>query len=192
MIIQKLVPNFKKGRDGYKPEIVVIHIADGSLFGSYQEFLAKEKSSHYIVGRKGEVWQFVREEDTAWANGIVNKPTAEEVKIRSGINPNLYSISIEHEDLIYADILDIQYQTTAELVFGICKRWSIPLDRQHIIGHNEINSNKRCPENISIDRIITLAKIFEERKIEVLKQKQISLLQQILSVLREQLKKLLG
>jgi hypothetical protein len=41
----------------------------------------------------------------------------------------------------------------------VCTRWSIPIDRQHVIGHREIYGRKTCPNGVvDLDRLITLAR----------------------------------
>jgi len=157
MIIQKPVQSFSSGRGGMKPELVVIHIGEGSQQVIYNTFLTEEKSSHYCVSKTGEIWQFVSEADQAWTNGIVVNPTSTIVLSHSGINPNKYAISIEHEGFCSADATESQYQTTSNLVKEICTRWAIPIDRVHIIGHHEIRSDKTCPGLINVDKIVSLA-----------------------------------
>lgn len=156
-IIQKPVPNFAKGRGQYKPQIIVIHIGEGSQNIIYQTFLNEEKSSHYCVSKTGEIWQFVKEEDTAWGNGIVVRPTSPYVLSMPSVNPSAYSISIEHEGFGTVDFTEAQYSATAALVADIAKRWSIPLDRVHILRHNEIRADKTCPGLANVTRIIQMA-----------------------------------
>src|SRR3990167_11456499 len=98
MIIQKPSPNFTKGRGSYyKPELIVLHIMVGSLSGTDSWFTSSisKVSSHYGIGFNGEVHQYVKEEDTAWTQGIVNNPSFKLYK--QGVNPNTYCLSIEHE-----------------------------------------------------------------------------------------------
>jgi hypothetical protein len=45
-----------------------------------------------------EVHQYVNLSDAAWGNGDVRDPTAKVVLANPGVNPNLYTVSIEHED----------------------------------------------------------------------------------------------
>lgn len=157
-ILQKPVPSFTKGRREFKPEGIVIHIGEGTQEIIYQTFLHEDKSSHYCVSKLGEVWQFVKEEDTAWAQGAVVQPTAKLVTdIHPGINPNKYLISIEHEGFGGTDFTDAQYQTTAQLVKDISTRWNIPLDSDHVIRHNSIRRDKSCPGKADVDKIISLA-----------------------------------
>lgn len=53
-----------------------------------------------ITGAIGQlvVDQYVDLADSAWANGDVREPTSSIVRSLPGVNPNLYSISVEHED----------------------------------------------------------------------------------------------
>lgn len=155
-ITKKIVPNHAVGRNGQRPDCVVIHIAEGLRDGVYSQFMTHEVSTHYLVNKDGSVWQFVEEEDTAWGNGNVSNPTSKLVQGRPGINPNLYTISIEHEGFSnQGDINELMYATTIQLVKDICTRWMIPMDAVHIIGHRDIYSIKTCPGPISVPKIIT-------------------------------------
>jgi len=159
-IIQKKSPNFWAGRKGYRPEGVVIHIMDGTLVGTDSWFAnpASLVSSHYGIGRTGEVHQYVKEEDTAWHAGRVDAPVWKLIK--SNINPNLYTVGIEHEgkpDDVWTDAMK---QSSAALIREICQRWQIPIDRNHIVGHFEIFSKKpNCParDKKIIDELVALA-----------------------------------
>ena len=159
-IIQKKSPNFWAGRKGYRPEGVVIHIMDGTLVGTDSWFAnpTSQVSAHYGVGRTGEVHQYVKEEDTAWHAGRVDAPVWKLIK--PNINPNLYTIGIEHEGKPEDVWTDVMKRSSAELVREICQRWQIPIDRNHIVGHFEIFSKKpNCParDKKIIDEIVALA-----------------------------------
>jgi N-acetylmuramoyl-L-alanine amidase len=92
--------NFRTGRRGYRPEAVVIHIMDGSLIGTDSWFNDPKSSvsAHYGIGRKGEVHQYVKEIDSAFHAGTVDRPEWKLIKRkREGggfINPNFYTIGI--------------------------------------------------------------------------------------------------
>jgi len=159
-IIQKISSNFWAGRKGYKPEAIVIHIMDGTLAGTDSWFNdpASQVSAHYGIGKNGEVHQYVKEEDTAWHAGRIDMPTWKLIKL--GINPNVYTIGIEHEgrpDDVWTDAMK---QASASLIREICQRWQIPVDRDHIIGHFEIYSKKpKCPatNKMIINELVALA-----------------------------------
>jgi N-acetylmuramoyl-L-alanine amidase len=173
-ILQKPVirSNYFKGRfDIYqtpvKPDVIVIHVAVATLQGTFNTFnnSLEQVSSHYCIGEVGEIWQFVEDTDTAWHVGFVKKPTAKLVKERIGKypNPNSYTLGIENAgeypgDTTPGDFTEAQYNANGSLVAQLATKWSIPLDRDHIIGHNEIRSDKTCPgAKVSIERIIKIA-----------------------------------
>ncbi|MCA9381543.1 N-acetylmuramoyl-L-alanine amidase, partial [Candidatus Dojkabacteria bacterium] len=160
-IVWKPVRNKSNGRFGYKPEAIVIHIAEGWLNGAYSWFNnpTSQASAHYMIGKNGVIWQFVADEDTAWHAGGVNQPRWALLKPR--INPNLYTIGIEHEGFTGEPWTQEMYEASSELIASLCTKYKIPLDRNHIIGHNQINSvsRERCPgTGVDFDKLIELAK----------------------------------
>jgi len=159
-IIQKKSPNFWIGRKSYRPEAVVIHIMDGTLVGTDSWFAntTSQVSAHYGIGKNGEVHQYVQENDAAWHAGRVDAPVWKLIK--PNVNPNLYTIGIEHEgkpDDVWTDAMK---QSSATLIREICQRWQIPIDRNHIVGHFEVFSKKpNCPASNKriIDELVALA-----------------------------------
>ncbi len=137
-------PNFTKGRKS-PISMVVIHIMAGSLIGTDNWFSQKvsQASSHYGVGFNGEVHQYVQEGDTAWHSGVVRSPLI----ALQGSNPNDYAIGIECEGSDLSKAPQSQIDAIIALLKDICKRNNIPIDRQHIVGHYQINSVTRanCP-----------------------------------------------
>ncbi len=167
-IIQKPSPNFKLGRDTYKPEIIVIHIMAGTLTGTDSWFgtSASEVSAHYGIGHNGEIHQYVDERNVAWQAGRVSGPTFKLSKL--GVNPNLYTIGIEHEGMdLSKDGTQAQLEASAALIRDICIRWAIPMDRDHIIGHYQVFDQKpNCP---ATDKTIidTLIKMVNEPMVNI-------------------------
>jgi N-acetyl-anhydromuramyl-L-alanine amidase AmpD len=168
--IWKGSPNFWAGRKDYKPEIVVIHIMDGTLSGTDSWFAnpASQVSAHFGIGRNGEIHQYVKEEDTAWHAGRVDSPSAKFVK--PNINPNLYTIGIEHEGGSKDIWTDAMKKASSLLIREICQRWQIPIDRDHIIGHYQIYSKKPdCPSHDKkiLDELVALANQQQENPSQV-------------------------
>lgn len=144
--------NFRSGRRGYRPEAIVIHVMDGTLVGTDAWFstAASGVSAHYGIGNWGEVHQYVKEADSAFHAGTVVNPTWAELKREGGkvVNPNLYTIGIEHEGrgLSTAGWPAAMRAASVALVADIARRWDIPIDARHIIRHRAIRSSKpNCP-----------------------------------------------
>lgn len=115
---------------------------------------------HYIIDRDGTIYCFLPESRSAWHAG---KGSFGDEKYTD--NMNRYSIGIElmgigsQEDMsIYLQpeeyacldktligFTDAQYTALGALVQDICTRHEIPMDRQHIIGHQEYNPAKNDP-----------------------------------------------
>jgi N-acetyl-anhydromuramyl-L-alanine amidase AmpD len=180
-IVSKPVRNYSPGRAGYRVEAIVVHIAEGYLDGAYSWFdnPASQASSHYMVGKGGQIWRFVNETDMAWHAGGVAFPSW--VLLKPNVNPNLYTIGIEHEGFSGEPWTDAMYQSCAELIADICRRYGIPVDRNHIIGHNLINSNGRanCPgTGVNWDRLLKTVRDLSEDPIVIAQlQQQVQQLQ---------------
>lgn len=157
----KPVKNLSSGRQGYRPIGIVIHIIDGrNMSGAYHWFNNPDSqaSAHYGVRKNGEVWQFVQEQDTAWHAGGVNQPSWRLLK--PGLNPNLYTIGIEHEGRPGEEFTEAMYESSSQLIANIADRWHLRINRDHIIGHNEINSVTRpnCPgTGVNLDKLVKMA-----------------------------------
>lgn len=174
-IQQKLVKNFDVGRFGYKPEAIVIHISQGTMSGAYTWFnnSTSKASSHYMVSKSGEIWQFVKDENTAWANGNINQPNWSLLK--PNVNPNFYTLSIEFEGMSGEPWTQAMYNSAAELIKTLSLKWNISIDRNHIIGHNQIDSiNRRsCPgSGVDLNKLIQLSIGFNEEDPEMIKELQ--------------------
>jgi N-acetyl-anhydromuramyl-L-alanine amidase AmpD len=140
---------------------VVLHTTVGSFAGTVAWFAdpASRVSAHYLVGLDGRVGWFVDEEDTARHAGRVHDPVAP--FLEPGADPNLITIGIEFEDggdPHGCERPDAQYVIGSELLWAITERWSIPLDRAHVVGHREVYALKTCPGNLDIGRLIARAR----------------------------------
>lgn len=152
--------NYYKGRDRWKPDMIVIHATEGNRASVIQTFqsTAIPKSTHFMVCKTGEIVQFVNTADTAYGNGIQVRPSDPVVleRNKSGTNPNLYTISIEHELLKNEIPTAAQYAASAELLKYLSQKWSIPLDTDHVIPHHNIDAAKTCPNNVDIGHLLSL------------------------------------
>jgi N-acetyl-anhydromuramyl-L-alanine amidase AmpD len=118
--------NYDAGRSA-PISTIVIHETDGSWTSAINWFRNPRArvSSHYLVRAwGGGILQFVAEADTAF----------------HARNANPWTIGIEHEFYPRQGIwhTDAQYRSSAALVCAVARRYGIPIDRQHIVGHNEL------------------------------------------------------
>lgn len=152
--------NYLEGRKGQVPTGIVIHTTDGTLVATVRWFADPDSgvSAHYLVGWDGSVYQFVDESDAASHAGRVVNPTTPLVRDE---DPNMYTIGIEFEDRGKprgherpAEL----YRAGARLIRGVAHRWGIPLDRDHLVGHREIRSDKDCPGDLDVDRLVREAR----------------------------------
>ena len=123
----------------------------GTLAGTDAWFSKPESqtSSNYGVGFNGEIHQYVDDNNMAWANGGVKSPTAQIVIDNPNVNQNKISLSIENEGTDLAKAPEAQLVALVELIKSISAKYNIPLDRNHIIGHRELNALGRpnCPSS---------------------------------------------
>ncbi|MEU2626400.1 N-acetylmuramoyl-L-alanine amidase [Kitasatospora sp. NPDC007106] len=118
--------------DGQRIDRIVVHDTEGGFEGSIAAFRqpATQASAHYIVrSSDGHVTQLVSTRNVAWHAG--NKTV------------NMHSIGIEHEGYAFpADkatwYSEQLYRSSASLTRYLADRFGVPLDRQHVIGHDDV------------------------------------------------------
>ena len=132
--------NFAPGRSGNSVGYIIVHTIDGpSMQSAVDRFqtVGQEASAHYIIGTNGDVWQVVREADTAFHSG--------------NLSYNQQSIGIELEGRSDGNLVngseDFSWQSVAQraalknVVNWLLSRYpAILTDRAHILGHNQVPS----------------------------------------------------
>ncbi|MBS3825699.1 N-acetylmuramoyl-L-alanine amidase [Candidatus Bipolaricaulota bacterium] len=127
---------------------IVIHTVQGSLGSAVNTFsspnLGYPRSAHYTIGESGEVIKSVPARKIAWHAGT-SPPGSGGTHQNKVLNEN--SIGIEHAG--YVDDPNFptekQYRASAALTRYLCELYDIPIDREHIVGHEEIKSTKGDP-----------------------------------------------
>jgi hypothetical protein len=108
-------------------DALVIHDTEGRFIGSVR-FLQRARtrgSAHFVVSRRGQIVQLVPVTDVAWHAGNAWW--------------NRHSIGIEHEGWAgRRAYTEVEYRASAQLAAYLAHRWSIPIDRDHVIGHAEV------------------------------------------------------
>jgi N-acetyl-anhydromuramyl-L-alanine amidase AmpD len=120
--------NYWEGRDGASIDYIVIHYTDISYARTLHAFntLSSDVSAHYVVRGDGHIAQLVAEGDTAWHSGNV------------WYNRHSIGIEFELDRVTNPAFTTEQYYAGAALACAISARQGIPLDREHVIGHNEV------------------------------------------------------
>ena len=121
-------PNRTKAwRSGRSIDQVVIHVTEGSFWGSVRWLRNRRSygSSHYVVSRSGRVVQMVDVKNVAWHAG--------------NLWTNRRSIGIEHEGYTRSGgFTEAQYRASARLLAYLARRLGIRMDRRHVIGHDQV------------------------------------------------------
>ncbi|MGW0856920.1 N-acetylmuramoyl-L-alanine amidase [Streptomyces sp. NPDC002690] len=115
--------------NGIRIDTIVLHDLESTYDAGVAGLAnpANGTSTHYVMSSDGSVTQMVPTKDIAFHAG--------------NYSTNLHSIGIEHEG--YAAhgatwYTEAQYEATADLIKYLAARFDIPLDRQHIIGHDNV------------------------------------------------------
>lgn len=112
-----------------KIKYIVIHDTEGSYQSAISWFQDPRSyvAAHYVIrSSDGEVTQMVKNTDVGWHAG--------------NWYMNMHSIGIEHEG--YAEeggqwYTEAMYRSSAKLVRYLAKKYDVPLDREHIVGHEQ-------------------------------------------------------
>lgn len=162
-------------RGGMKPDIIVVHTSEG-YYESGVEWLCSTKaqaSTHYFVGKKGQVAQLVDIQRAAWGNATtVNNPkdgryygkSENQLVKKRACSANRYTISIECEGFYKKDggkLTEEQEKALIKLIAKIIKNVKkvygveIPADTLHIARHCELVPawKPNCGRGIDTDRI---------------------------------------
>jgi N-acetylmuramoyl-L-alanine amidase/Bacterial Ig domain len=108
--------------------LIVVHVTEGTFVAAVSWFRnpRAHASANYVVSRDGAITQMVPNWEVAWhsGNGWVNR----------------HSIGVEDEGFtnVAGTFTDVEYRASADLVAGLMRRYLLPIDRRHLIGHNQV------------------------------------------------------
>ncbi len=108
---------------------IIIHVTQGSWSSAINWFQnpISRVSTHYVVrSSDGFIAKTVLRKNIGWHAG--------------NWSYNQTSIGIEHEGYVSNPkwFTEAMYDSSAKLSAYICKKYGIPVDRAHILGHNEV------------------------------------------------------
>ena len=116
--------------DGVAVDYIVIHDTESSYqaaINTFQKPGSGDAANYVIRSSDGAVTQSVPNEDVAFQAG--------------NFWFNMHAIGIEHEGYAAQGATwytEAQYRVTADLVCWLAAQYHIPLDREHIIGHDNV------------------------------------------------------
>ncbi|MCS0603854.1 N-acetylmuramoyl-L-alanine amidase [Streptomyces sp. LP11] len=115
--------------NGVRIDSIVIHDTESSYDAAVNTFQKPGGgSAHYVIrSADGAVTQMVPTKDISFQAG--------------NYSANMHSIGIEHEGYAAAGgtwYTQAEYETSADLVRYLAERFGIPLDRQHVLGHDNV------------------------------------------------------
>ncbi|MBT2366520.1 N-acetylmuramoyl-L-alanine amidase [Streptomyces sp. ISL-10] len=116
--------------NGFDVRRIVVHDTEGSYAGTISAFQSETArgSAHYLIrASDGLVTQMVENKNVAWHAG--------------NWTANMHDIGIEHEGYAIKAgswYTEPQYESSAALVKFLAAKYGVPLDREHIIGHDEV------------------------------------------------------
>ncbi|MFJ3583984.1 N-acetylmuramoyl-L-alanine amidase [Streptomyces sp. NPDC090127] len=109
---------------------IIIHDTEGGYDGSLAALTNPDVpgSANYLIrAADGLVTQMIENKHLAWHAG--------------NWTHNMHAIGVEHEGYAIKEgswYTESQYQSSAELVKFLAAKYNVPLDREHIIGHDEV------------------------------------------------------
>ncbi|ROQ31817.1 N-acetylmuramoyl-L-alanine amidase [Streptomyces sp. PanSC19] len=109
---------------------IVIHDTEGGYDGSLDALTNPNVpgSAHYLIrASDGLVTQMLENKNLAWHAG--------------NWTHNMHAIGVEHEGFAIKEgswYTEPQYRSSAALVKYLANKYGVPIDREHIIGHDEV------------------------------------------------------
>lgn len=154
----------------FHPEFVMVHFISAVVLSRedpYNDELVRgifeqdDIGINYVIDREGNIECYLPENRAAWHAGpgtymnnekYTNKMNKysigiELLAIGSKADMAQYLTGVEYDalnDELYG-FTDAQYESLQTLLADICGRHSIPMDRKHIIGHEEYSEAKTDP-----------------------------------------------
>ena len=116
--------------DGNKIQYIVIHDTEGSYssaLGIFQDSTSLATPHYLVRSSDGLVTQVVQTKNVAWHAG--------------NYYINTHAIGIEHEGFAISGASwydESLYESSAALVRYLSGRFGVPLDREHILGHDDV------------------------------------------------------
>ena len=123
---------------------VVLHHSGGTAASDIPTLTTGgQVSCHKYVTRGGDRYQFVRDDDVAWTCGVqpADERRPHPMGSRWSGDENRPAFNIEMEARATEDFTALQYEVAADWTADWIRRYGIPFDRQHLLGHRELTTH---------------------------------------------------
>ena len=118
-----------------KVDMIVLHAVAYEPEQAIKTFEAHQVSSHYLIGRDGEIWQLVGEKHRAWHAGSSNWQGRDDINSRS-IGIEFCSSSLGQSPYSKA-----QLEAAVVLLNRLFRKYKIKPDK--IVGHSDIAPSRK-------------------------------------------------
>lgn len=136
--------------------IVLHHMASTSFESVLESWRTgrKEGSANYAISNQGDVVLVVPEHMRSWS--------------LSSSTWDSQSVTFEIENSARGGLWPVSgkaQEATAQVIAGLCRRYGIPCDREHILGHREVYTRSNgqysyataCPGGLDMDWVVNRA-----------------------------------
>ena len=136
-------------KPGIAVDRLIIHTMEGTLSGSEAWFkkgrdtIGREvpTAAHYLIGRTGEIVQMVPDDRKCYHAGNANSRSIG-IEHEARINPwavrKLADGSVKPPPYPAGEFPEAMLRASATVAAVMCRKFRIPVDRTHIIGHSEV------------------------------------------------------
>lgn len=156
------ISNQSSSRNGNSIDMVILHHSATTNVESVLRMMetgSRTVSANYVLGNDGHIYGVVPEEKRAWTSGSPSDGGR-------GANFDRRAITFECANLSVNGwtISEATYASLAKLIADFHRRYGVPLDRDHIVGHRELYSRwsasyaTACPGGMDLDKVVRLAK----------------------------------
>jgi N-acetyl-anhydromuramyl-L-alanine amidase AmpD len=137
------------GTRSHRPRLIVIHDTEADTRPTINTFLspASLASTHYAITPDGQLLQFVDEDEACYGVRAADRWRPPDLPAFSGNWSDVNEFSLQVELVGYASrgYTQSQYTTLVALLADWVQRYGIPADRQHIVGHGELQLDRSDP-----------------------------------------------
>lgn len=158
------ISNQSSSRNGRSIDMVILHhsaTTNAEQVLRMMETGSRTVSANYVLGNDGHIYGVVPEEKRAWTSGSPSDGGKGADFDRRAITFECANLSVNGWT-----ISEATYASLGKLIADFHRRYGVPLDRDHIVGHRELYTRwgasyaTACPGGMDLDKVVRLAKSY--------------------------------